>query len=240
LEKAIATRPGVLRGLFCLYCERQTDTGYENTPFDVAMETLFHYDAQDRAIPLLISALQSDIPEFRHGGAMYLARMAAEAAPASAALVEALRDGNWHVFHTALTAIEGIGPAALPWLIAALDDPDMGFRYRVCEAIGGLGAAAESAVPHLLRLLDNDEYAVQRAAAEALARIGPASIPGLEQRAWDHKLIGEDAWNIARWALAQIEAVDPSQGIRRGTVPLRESNSLGRNTLRLGRHPVTD
>jgi|GEM_PF-6752932 len=105
-----------------------------------------------------------------------------------------------------MLAIEHIVPAALPRLISSLDDSDFDFRYRVVEAIGRLGCAAEPAIPQLLRLLDRDTYAVQRAAAEALVQIGPASVPGLRERASNLALEYEDAGNIAQWALAQIAA----------------------------------
>jgi HEAT repeat protein len=96
--------------------------------------------------------------------------------------VETLRNGNWHVTDSATRALTRMGPAALPCLVAALDDSDVEFRCRVCEAIGRLGPIAQPAIPHLLSVLDHGTFPEQWAAAEALGSIGLAAAPELARR----------------------------------------------------------
>ena len=80
--------------------------------------------------------------------------------------------------------IAGIGPdaaAAVPALIAALDDPIAAVRYPVTVALLEIGPAAKAAVPRLRQMMDeeiNDEIAAS--ARRALKRIDPASVPTQE------------------------------------------------------------
>lgn len=77
--------------------------------------------------------------------------------------------------------IAGMGPAAaaaVPALIAALDDPVAAVRFPVTIALLEIGPAAKAAVPRLVTMLDeelNDEIAAS--ARRALRRIDPASVP---------------------------------------------------------------
>ncbi|HEY3013100.1 MAG TPA: HEAT repeat domain-containing protein [Gemmatimonadales bacterium] len=77
--------------------------------------------------------------------------------------------------------IAGMGPAAaaaVPALIAALDDPIPTVRYPVTVALLEIGPAAKAAVPRLQQMIDeeiNDEIAAS--ARRALKRIDPAAVP---------------------------------------------------------------
>src|SRR4051812_48655326 len=77
--------------------------------------------------------------------------------------------------------IAGLGPAAaaaVPALIAALDDPAAAVRYPVTVALLEIGPAAKAAVPRLQQMVDeeiNDEIAAS--ARRALKHIEPAAIP---------------------------------------------------------------
>ncbi|MEP6686985.1 MAG: HEAT repeat domain-containing protein [Gemmatimonadales bacterium] len=78
--------------------------------------------------------------------------------------------------------ISGMGPAAaaaVPALIAALDDPEATVRFPVTVALGEIGPAAKAAVPKLKKMMDeeiNDEIAA--AAKRALRRIQPDAVSG--------------------------------------------------------------
>jgi HEAT repeat protein len=78
--------------------------------------------------------------------------------------------------------ISGMGPAAaaaVPALIAALDDPEASVRFPVTVALGEIGPAAKGAVPRLKKMMDeeiNDEVAA--AAKRALRRIQPQAVSG--------------------------------------------------------------
>jgi hypothetical protein len=77
--------------------------------------------------------------------------------------------------------IAGMGPAAaaaVPALIAALDDPIPAVRFPVLVALLEIGPAAKAAVPRLQQMEDeeiNDEIAA--AARRALKRIDPEAVP---------------------------------------------------------------
>jgi HEAT repeat protein len=86
------------------------------------------------------------------------------------------------VRNAAAYEISGMGPAAaaaVPALIAALDDPEASVRFPVTVALGEIGPAAKDAVPRLKKMMDeeiNDEVAA--AAKRALRRIQPQAVSG--------------------------------------------------------------
>jgi hypothetical protein len=77
--------------------------------------------------------------------------------------------------------IAGMGPAAaaaVPALMAALDDPIAAVRFPAVVALMEIGPAAKAAVPRLQQMEEeeiNDEIAA--AARRALKRIQPAAAP---------------------------------------------------------------
>jgi HEAT repeat protein/lysophospholipase L1-like esterase len=93
----------------------------------------------------------------------------------AAALFEALRDASEAVRASAAQALVRVGPAAgdVPALAGALDNPDGYVAAFAAWSLGNLGAAAEPAVPDLVRLLARDD--TNAVVAGALARVGPAA-----------------------------------------------------------------
>ncbi len=77
--------------------------------------------------------------------------------------------------------IAGMGPAAaaaVPALIAALDDEIPAVRFPVTVALGEIGPAAAAAVPRLRQMMEedfNDEIAA--GARRAIRRIRPEALP---------------------------------------------------------------
>jgi len=71
-------------------------------------------------------------------------------------------------------AISGMGPAAkaaVPALIAALEDPEPVVRFPVCIALREIGPDAKEAVPALTRALDDTNDDVAAMARKALIKI---------------------------------------------------------------------
>jgi HEAT repeat protein len=99
------------------------------------------------------------------------------------------------------------GPAALPSLLARLDDPDAEVRAAACRAIGALGDARAAGV--LIERLRTSEGEERDEAAAALGRFPPDALAGLgsclDPRAGDAVAIA--ALETVR--LAQAQAFEP-------------------------------
>jgi HEAT repeat protein len=86
------------------------------------------------------------------------------------------------VRNAAAYEIAGMGPAAaaaVPALIAALDDPVAVVRFPVTVALGEIGPGAAAAVPRLKQMMEeelNDEIAAS--ARRAIRRIQPSALAG--------------------------------------------------------------
>ncbi len=79
---------------------------------------------------------------------------------------------------TALPAAQGLvaaGPAAIPWLTAALADEHWLTRAAAADALGSQGLAAGEAADALAGALTDEHWWVRRNACEALGRIGKAA-----------------------------------------------------------------
>ncbi len=70
-------------------------------------------------------------------------------------------------------------PAAIGLLIAQCGDADRDVQACAVYALGAFGGKSADAVPVLLRCLADASVYVGGMAADALARIGPAALPGL-------------------------------------------------------------
>lgn len=87
--------------------------------------------------------------------------------------------------------------AALPALIAALQDADGSVRGWSAQAIGAIGPDAAQAVPALVKLLGNTDDGSRISACIALDGIGPAAraaLPALE------KALSDPSADVRRFA----------------------------------------
>jgi hypothetical protein len=99
--------------------------------------------------------------------------------------------------------------AALPALIAALQDSDSRTAALAAQAIGNIGATGVAAVPILLRLLNSEDEALRNSACIALGGIGPSAksaLPRLNRALADPS---PDVQGFARLAIAKINASAP-------------------------------
>ncbi|MCG3181502.1 MAG: hypothetical protein BIFFINMI_03898 [Phycisphaerae bacterium] len=137
-------------------------------------------DAGELAAPELAKALSGRDLWARRPAAWALSRMGAAAAPATDALIAALSaetSGNWNALYDlhihAVEALAGIGAAAVPALVKALDSKDAAVRRGAAEALGCIGEPARASVGRLIALTADKEPRVQIAAAEAAIRLDP-------------------------------------------------------------------
>jgi HEAT repeat protein len=94
--------------------------------------------------------------------------------------------------------------AALPALIAALQDADGSVRAWSARAIGEIGPDAAQAVPALVRLLGNADEASRNSACIALSGIGSAAKAALP--ALENALVDPSA-DVRRFAQRAIEKI---------------------------------
>ncbi len=148
------------------------------------------------AIPVLIRAITDNDEDdgVRMHAASALVEMGPQAAEATPALIQALKQRNERVAEWAVLILGEIGPAAkdaVPALIDALKGGDWDMRCYAAEALGRIGPAAKAAVPALEEALkDKKDKNVRFYAAEALARLGlpdrglPVLIALLKGKSW--------------------------------------------------------
>lgn len=95
--------------------------------------------------------------------------------------------------------------AALPALVAALQDSDTNVRAWSAQAIGSIGPDAAPAVPDLISLLANSEEGSRNSACIALRFIGPAAkaaLPALR------KALSDRSKDVQRFAALAIENIE--------------------------------
>ncbi|WP_317064114.1 HEAT repeat domain-containing protein [Methanoculleus caldifontis] len=85
-------------------------------------------------------------------------------------LIRILRDGSSADRMAASAALAALGPAALPALFSALDDPDPRLRMWAAYTLGTIGD--KRAAPALTRALEDGDPGVAKWAADALRRVG--------------------------------------------------------------------
>jgi HEAT repeat protein/lysophospholipase L1-like esterase len=129
--------------------------------------------AQGHAAALAARLRSDDEPGVRMASARALGEIGARGSAPQ--LFEALHDPSESVRAAAASALNRIGPTAddVPALSAALASPDRYVAGFAAWSLGNIGAAAEPAVPQLVKALARDE--LNAVVAGALARIGPAA-----------------------------------------------------------------
>lgn len=215
---AIDNSPDAVPALLKLF------TGTDDAVARTAARALGKLSARAPSIaPKILAALADAQPAVRRRAAEALTRAARplddrgtrllvpkefQTAEAIAALAKAVEDANNEVRTEAIRTLGGIGPAAakaLPALakVAASADADKAVRVAAFAAIGQIGQDGATAVPALLAALKDPDDAVQRAAAEALARYGKEAVPALR------KALGEADVAVQFGAVQALAAIGP-------------------------------
>jgi RNA polymerase sigma factor (sigma-70 family) len=116
-------------------------------------------------------ALRDRDPAYRKEAVMALGSIARVDRSVVPALRRTLKDDEVEVRQRAAEQLAGIGKAAVPLLVEALQDREH-HRAGLCRAIGMLNRDAEEAVPALMEVLKSGDWMERQAAAEALGGIG--------------------------------------------------------------------
>ncbi len=131
---------------------------------------------------LLVSGQENDLGRYlellrdgntneRGSAATAIGKMGPKAKKAVPHLVKALKDREIGVRDRAGQALEKIGEDAVPELIKALKDPDEVTRRRVLNVLGGIGPAAKDALPAVFELRSDGDEFVREAAQAAFVKI---------------------------------------------------------------------
>ncbi len=138
------------------------------------------------AVPALIESLEDQDTQVWFNSITAIARIGPDAEAAIPALKAQLIDSNrgrrsqQGGYRTAF-ALGSIGPAALPTVEEFLQHKDSPVRSGAAKAAGWMGPAAESVSDLLVVNLNDSDLEVREISAEALAKIGPGSLPKFEK-----------------------------------------------------------
>lgn len=120
----------------------------------------------------LVKASKSETAEVRVWACIQLAEQ--KDSESAAGLVACLKDASVKVRVTASASLFAFGPPAVPALVGALFDPDVGVRRQAAESLQKLGdrsnmtadavkKVAEAAVPHLFKRVADDTWDIHDA-----------------------------------------------------------------------------
>ena len=127
----------------------------------------------ESVVPALMEAFEDESEAIRRNAYYALSAMGV---PAVDPLIGCLGHLNSQVRETAAEALGDIGSpaqAAVPALMAALEDESERVRFHAAEALGTVGQQESTAIPALSAALRDENERVRQDAALALARIGP-------------------------------------------------------------------
>lgn len=140
-------------------------------------------------VPALQEALEDPDRDVRRRAVDVLGSLKEAGGPAAPDVVGRLVDLDEPVGtrQVAATSLRNIWPGAgihqdlvVEALVAALDDPHGGVRNNAAHALGGIGPAAEAAVPRLIEMMESEPHPSYRGAAgHAIGDIGVASRPAV-------------------------------------------------------------
>ena len=137
----------------------------------------------ESAVPALMEAFEDESEAIRRNAYYALSAMGA---PAVDPLIASLVHIDSQVREIAAEALGDIGSpaqAAVPGLVAVLDDESERVRFHAAEALGTVSQRDSTAIPALSAALRDENERVRQDAALALARIGPHAadaVSGLE------------------------------------------------------------
>jgi len=132
-------------------------------------------------LPALSTALQDSADAVRGQAIQSLRQLT----PADEALIKeltpVLADKNLDVRLDAIRFLGGLGPAAVPPLVALLRDPEVKVRQRVIESLEEIRAPADVLFPPLAALLKDASATTRQNAVNILWRCGPQGVPLLRE-----------------------------------------------------------
>jgi HEAT repeat protein len=166
-------------------------------------------------VPALVQMFADPDPRVRTAAAKAVHEIGAGPKVVRPALIKLLESSDPAARHRAMMVIAERGKAAVPHLVAALDDDKA--TYWACVILGEIGPEAKDAVPALAKLLQAKNPEIRREAVLALASIGKpaaAAAPAIAKL-----LTSKVDGVVAAYALGQIGAApDQAERVLRANV----------------------
>ena len=164
---------------------------------------------EEQRLARRIAMLQAPSSGARLAALWDLQRLGPKAAPAVAALVQALHDEDPFLRTAAAEALAAVGPAAeaaVPELVeATMQDDDKELRLQATCALAGIGRRAEFVIPHLLHLLRSSKEEQRLATIRALGALGTdAAVVSLID------LLTDVSGDVAEEAALALGAIGPA------------------------------
>jgi HEAT repeat protein len=163
----------------------------------------------ERAVPLLVAALQDLEPAVRREAAVGLWDYGKSALGAAPVLAACLRDPSAEVRRVcagALGALAHEAQEAIPALAGALDDPYGNVRLEALRTLAHFGPAAAEAGERVRRILREEARpSLREQAACALGSIEPASV--VARQTLEHAARSDDDAGVRRTAAEAIDTV---------------------------------
>ena len=146
----------------------------------VGMASLFRGESE-KILPELVFALQDDA--LRVDAVRAIGAMGPKAEKAVPDVLKALNayERSPGVYGEAITALQRIGPKAVPALIATLKDKKRDIRAAAVRALASMDPPPDEALPNLIKVLEDEDSMVKTAAAGALERFGPKAMEAMPQ-----------------------------------------------------------
>ncbi len=105
--------------------------------------------------------------------AQKLEKCGPRAAPALPLAISLFADTDWEINRAAQRIAVAVGPAAAPWLIATLTNPDDQLRFRAARTLIRIGPHAEPVVQELVPLLKHENPRIREDVIGMLPQLVP-------------------------------------------------------------------
>jgi HEAT repeat protein len=175
--------------------------------------------AAEQAIPALIKSTASTNSDVRAFALYTLGRMAIESDLVDPVLIRGLHDPVRQVRYDAafglssLSFMGGNAKPAVPALLDALQDTDLGVRCGAAQALGHIHTEPGIVVAALIKSLQDPDAGVRAHAAAALGEFGTNGKPAVTALV---ELIGETNQDVSNAATKALNKIDPEATARAG------------------------
>jgi HEAT repeat protein len=168
------------------------------------------------AVPALLPLLRDSPGPLRLAVLKALLAMEPDAADAFPVYAPLVHDRSPYIRNLAVQGLAGLGPAALPALLEALQDASSeSVRLQAANGLKNLKGPADKVLPALSRALNDSSHQVRTAAALGLAELGPSAAPAVPLLTTALSDADPEARAAAAQALGRVGAREAAAALKR-------------------------